>query len=175
VNRLCDWSEKGGDFRDEQRGATEFGDSIDDGTADDNAVGKRGDLASLLGCRDTKANTDGKGGRFFEEGNFFTEGGREALLHPGHTFTGNIVDKARSGGDERTNTGLGCGGGNQNDAAQVASRWKVAGRFLGWEVEKEKTIRPRLDGIRLKLFPPIRENGIVVGEKHEGDLTLFFS
>jgi hypothetical protein len=175
VNGLCDRSEKGGDFRDELRGATEFGDPIDDGTADDNAVGKGGDLAGLFGCGDAEANTDGKGGRFFEEGNFFTEGGREALLHPGHTFTGNIVDKARSGGDERTNTGLGCGWCDEDDATQVAPGWKVARSFLGREVEKEKAIRSRLDGIRLKLFPPIRENGIVVGEKHEWDLTLFFS
>ena len=175
MNGLCDGSEKGGDFRDELGRAAEFGDSIDNRTADDNAVGKGGDLASLFGCGDAKANTDGKGGRFFEEGNFFTEGGREALLHPGHTFTGNIVDKARSGGDERTNTGFGCGGGDEDDAAQVASGWKVAHSLLGREVEEEKAICSRLDGIRLKLFAPIRENRIVVGEKHEGDLTLFFS
>lgn len=97
------------------------------------------------------------------------------MLHSGHTFTGNIVDEARSGGDERTNTGFGCGGGDEDDAAQAACRGKVVRSLLGREVEKEKTIRSRLTGIRLKLFAPIRENRIVVGEKHKRDLTLFFS
>ena len=97
------------------------------------------------------------------------------MLHSGHTFAGNIVDETRSGGDERTNTGFGCGGGNENDPAQIASGWKVVRSLLGREVEKEKTIRPRLKGIRLKLFATISENGIVVGEKYERDLILFFS
>ena len=62
MNGLCNRPEKGGDFRDEMGGATEFGYPIDDGTADDNAVSERSDLAGLFGCGDAKAHADGKGG-----------------------------------------------------------------------------------------------------------------
>jgi len=171
---LCDRPEEGGDFRDELGGAAEFGDSIDDGTADDNAVGKGGDLASLFGCGDTKTHADGKEGRFFQEGNFFTEGGREILLHARDALPGYVVDEARSGGDERANTGFGCGGGDENDAAQIASSGEVVGGFFGWKIEEKEAIGSGLNGGRFKLFPAESENRIVVGEKDEGNVALFF-
>ena len=94
MNGLRDRPEKGGDFRDELGRAAEFGDTIDDSTADDNAVGEGSDLAGLFGCGDAKAHTDRKGGRFFQKGNFFTKGGREVLLHPSDSLPGDVVDEA---------------------------------------------------------------------------------
>ncbi len=49
------------------------------------------------------------------------------------------------------------------------------GGFLGWEIEDEKTIRARLGGGGLKLFPTESEDGVVVGEKNERDLTFFLA
>ena len=75
-------------------GATELGDTVDDGASDNDSIGKGGDLSGLGRVRDSEANADGEGSRFFEEGNFFTEGGGKVLLHSGDAFAGDVVDKA---------------------------------------------------------------------------------
>lgn len=121
VNGLGDRFEEGGDFWKELRGAAEFGDSIDDGATHDNSVGEGGDLSRLFGVGDSEADTNGKSGGFFEKGNFFSKGCGKALLHSCHAFTGNVVDEARCGGDEGTNTGFGGGRCDEDDAPQVAS------------------------------------------------------
>jgi hypothetical protein len=97
------------------------------------------------------------------------------LLHSSHTFTGYVVDEARSGGDERANTGFGCGGGDENDAAQIASSGEVVGGFLGWKIEEKEAIGSGLNGGRFKFFPTKGKNRVVVGEQDEGNIALFFS
>ena len=175
MNGLGDRFKEGGDFGKELGGAAEFGDPIHDGATHDNSVCQGGDLSRLFGVGDSKADTNGKRGGFFEKGNFFSKGCGKALLHSSHAFTGNVVDEARSGGDEGTNTGFGCSRGDQNDAAQVASGGEVVGGFLGRKIEEKKSIRSSLNSGRFKLFPAEGEDRVVVGEEDEWHGALFFS
>jgi len=174
VNGLGDRPEEVDDFRNELGGSTQFGDAIDDGAADDNPIGKGRNLAGLFGGGDAKAHTDRKRGRFFQEGDFLPQCGGKGLLHPCHALPGNVVDKARGGGDEGTNTGFGCGGGDENDPAEVAAGREVVCGLFGREIEKKETIGPGPDGGRFKLFTTESENRVVVGEKDEGDVALLF-
>ena len=172
MDGLGDRTKKGGDFENQLGGTAQFSDPIHDGAADNNSVRERGDLAGLFGVGDTKADADGKRGGFFQEGNFFTEGGREVLLHPGDAFAGDIVDKSGRRGDKGTDAGFGSGGSNENDPSQFASRWKVVGGFLGGKIEKEESIGAGADGIGFKLLPAVGENRVVVGEENERDVAF---
>ena len=153
-------------------GTAQFSDPIHDGAADNNSVRERGDLAGLFGVGDTKADTDGKGSGFFEEGNFFPEGCRKVLLHACDAFAGHIVDKTGGGGDEGTDAGFGGGGGDEDDPSQVATRGKVVGGFLGGKIEKEESIGAGANGIGFKLLPAVGENRVVVGEENERDVAF---
>ena len=94
VDGLGDGPKEGGDLGDELGGATELGYTVDDGASDDDSIGEGGDLSGLGRVRDSEANADGEGSRFFEEGDFFTEGGGKVLLHSGDALAGDVVDEA---------------------------------------------------------------------------------
>lgn len=91
---MGDGAKEGGDLGDEFGGAAELGDAVDDGASDDDSIGEGGDLGGLGRVRNSESDADGEGSRFFEEGNFFTEGGGKVLLHSGDAFTGDVVDEA---------------------------------------------------------------------------------
>ena len=173
MHGLGDRAKKGSDFGNQLRGTAQFSDPVDDGAADDDSIGEGGNLAGLLGVGDTKADTDGKGGGFFQEANFFTEGSREVLLHAGDAFAGDIIDESGGRGDEGADAGFGGGGSDENDPSQVASRGKVVGGFLGGKVEKEESIGAGSDGIGFKLLPAVGENRVVVGKENERDVAFF--
>jgi len=169
---LGDRAKKGGDFGNQLGGTAQLPDPIHDGAADDDSVSECSDLAGLFGVGDAKADADGKGGGFFQEGNFFAEGSREVLLHSGDAFAGDIVDESGGRGDEGADAGFGGGGGDEDDPSQVATRGKVVGGFLGGKVEKEKSVGADSDGIGFKLLPAIGENRVVVGEENERDVAF---
>jgi hypothetical protein len=94
VDGLGDGAKEGGDLGDELGGAAELGDAVDDGASDDDSIGEGGDLGGLGRVRDSEADADGEGSRFFEEGDFFTEGGGKVLLHSSDSFAGDVVDES---------------------------------------------------------------------------------
>ncbi len=123
-----------------EAGEAGFGEAVDQGGADDGAVGEAGDGGGLVGGGDADAGADGEVGVGADPADQLLDPGREGGSQAGHAQGRLGVDESPSGLGDRGQAGVARGGGGQEHGGDPggAGRLQPLPRLLGGQVGHDR-------------------------------------
>ena len=148
-----------------------FGDAPDDCAADDDGIGLSGDIGGLVWSGDSESHGNRQVGVASDFLNLSRDGLRKVCLLAGHSFAGDVVDKAscRLGNELHAVGGRGRRDELNRQKTVQAAQLGIPGGFVRRQVQNQQPVGARCGCIGMKSFKSVDVDGVQVGEKDNGN------
>ena len=146
-------------------------DGLEDGRADDDAVGHVGHTLDHVGVGDTETNSQGQVGLGTDTADELLQIRRQSRSGTGNARDGDAVDEGTGRFGQVLDASIGGGGSDEGDIGKtvLAAGGGQLGALLGGEIDDDESIGAVLLGLRAEIFQSVLEEGVVVAHEDDGD------
>mmetsp|Transcript_19269 Transcript_19269/g.55459 ORF Transcript_19269/g.55459 Transcript_19269/m.55459 type:complete len:539 (+) Transcript_19269:544-2160(+) len=146
-------------------------DRLEDGRADDDAVGDVGDALDHVGVGDAEADGEGQVGLGPDAADKVLEVGGQRRPGAGNAGDGDAVDEGGGRFGQVLDAIVRGGRGDEGDVGQavLAAGGRQLGSLLGGQIDDDEAVGPVLLGHGAQILEAVLEEGVVVPHEDDGD------